>query len=715
MPSAGPPEGARARRAALAGAPVSREAAAGGQLAGVLAGCLEALAEEIQAVRRELARRGIEGTLPGRGGRLLETAGPGFRYEWLLPRGDLDIRPDDGVRVRTGAGETLGFVTSFARPTGAVRVAVSDWLGPLPGEAELEFDPTWLLAALAARLEAICDAPERFHPETALRLLGRLYPGLGTERPRRPASGELNASQWKALERLLGSDVHFVWGPPGTGKTRLLGHAVAELAEAGKVLVVTTTNGALDEAAARTAAALGDAAVRAGRIIRVGAEFSATGDARLSLGAALERRLAAGAGRVETRLAELEDRLFRGSGRPPAAGDGAGLGGVGRSAGDGEGDPSRRRVPGGPGGYRARLARLAGAARAAGDEEARGEVARLAGEIQRQGALALRKADVILCTLAGLAAREELAPLRFHSLVLDEASTAPLPQVVLSASLASRRAVAVGDFQQLPAVVVSRGPAAERWLGRDVFREAGVVGDAPPGELSLPAESDRLCAMLVEQYRMAPPIRALVSDLFYGGRLSDAKEAAERAGPAHPLVLLETSGLSPSVEREEGSRANAAHAEAVVRLLEAAAGAGVDDVAVIVPYRLQARRLWRLVRGRLGRAAPGNLEVSTVHRYQGREKSVVVFDTVDAPPARSWFLHEGRNRDLPRLLNVALSRTRDMLVVVGTVEGLRKTLPEDALLNRLVARMQREGIVVDARLLGVGAGREAGPGLFRPG
>ncbi len=93
-----------------------------------------------------------------------------------------------------------------------------------------------------------------------------------------------------------------------------------------------------------------------------------------------------------------------------------------------------------------------------------------------------------------------------------------------------------------------------------------------------------------------------------------------------------------------------------------------------------------------------------MHRFQGREKSVVVFDTVDGPPGRSWFLHEGRNPDFPRLLNVALSRTRDMLVVVGSVDGLRGTLPEDALLNRVVERVRSEGRVVDARTLA----REAG-------
>ena len=69
---------------------------------------------------------------------------------------------------------------------------------------------------------------------------------------------------------------------------------------------------------------------------------------------------------------------------------------------------------------------------------------------------------------------------------------------------------------------------------------------------------------------------------------------------------------------------------------------------------------------------------------------------MDAPPGRSWFLDERRNRDFPRLLNVALSRARERLVIVATVTGLRRTLPPEALLNRLLTHVQRTGSRIDA-------------------
>ena len=161
--------------------------------------------------------------------------------------------------------------------------------------------------------------------------------------------------------------------------------------------------------------------------------------------------------------------------------------------------------------------------------------------------------------------------------------------------------------------------------------------------------------------------------------------------------MVDTAGLAPSVTRVENSRLNDRHIEALLQLLELLGRQGVKDVAVVAPYRVHIRELRKRARSQLGRAAPADLEMATIHRFQGREKQVVIFDTVDAPPDPSWFLDERRNPDFPRMLNVALSRSRDLLIVLGTVEGLRRTLPSDALLNKVVDRLLGQGTLVDGR------------------
>ncbi|MDX1578695.1 MAG: AAA domain-containing protein, partial [Gemmatimonadota bacterium] len=387
---------------------------------------------------------------------------------------------------------------------------------------------------------------------------------------------------------------------------------------------------------------------------------------------ALARRLEAGAGDVTRTLDEVAARLGQRS--PPR----------GLSTTD----------------ARARAGRLLSLARARGDAEAARTVGRAMLEISRQTRRVLEEARVVLTTFARLTVHEELRSLRYATLLIDEASTAPLPYVVYAAALAAERAAAVGDFQQLPPVVASSGPAAARWLRRDLFRETGVVTVGERADTSLPSPSDGLCAMLDVQYRMRPDIRALVSEFFYAGRLKDADGIASgrRSPPFEPgVLLLDTSDLDPTVERIDGSRRNRCHAEVIRALLAEVARRGEADVAVVSPYRAQTRLLRDTARRGLGRAAPAELQVSTIHRFQGREKRIVVFDTVDAPPGRSWFLDERRNPDFPRLLNVALSRARDGLVLVGSVQGLRLTLPPDALLHRLLEHVQACGGRVEAR------------------
>lgn len=629
----------------------------------LLAGCRSAVREEIDAVRADLERRGLAGPIPVATGTRAAGAGRTGSYEWTLPRGRFVIRTDDAVTIETDGVTALGVVVRFDAGRRVIRIATETALGSRPGPAELTFDPTWLLEALDDRLARMEDDPADYHVDTVLRLFGRAFGETGEADVSDGASAGLNRSQAAALRRVAGSRAQFVWGPPGTGKTRLLGHAGALLASEGRVLVAATTNAAVDEAAGRVVDVLGRGAVEANRVIRFGAGLTPESDPRLGVDAAVTRAETLRPSALSRGIDELEERL-----------------GV-------------RREPGEPIGVS--MSRVQAAARRSAQPADEALAARLAAAYQAASRRALEAADVVLTTFARLAVRDELAGQRFDSLLIDEASAAPLPYVLFAAGLARQRAAAFGDFRQLPAVVMSRGAHAGRWLRRDVFEVSGVL----EAETGLPSPRDRLCSMLEEQYRMRPAIRSLVGELFYGGRLRDADapdgDVDEGRGGGE-LIMIDTASLEPVVERPDGSRRNEAHLETLLQVLEALARRGERDVAVVAPYRAQARELRRRVHSRLGRLAPADLEIATIHRFQGREKRVVVFDTVDAPPGRSWFLDERRNRDFPRMLNVALSRSRDMLIVVGTIDGLRRTLPADALLNRVVERVCRDGVVLDA-------------------
>jgi hypothetical protein len=281
----------------------------------------------------------------------------------------------------------------------------------------------------------------------------------------------------------------------------------------------------------------------------------------------------------------------------------------------------------------------------------------------------LRQARVVATTLARVALTPELARPGFDAVLIDEASAAPLPAVFAAASLARAKVAALGDPRQLPPVAQSHGPLSVRWLQRDVFAQAG-----------LKDEDDR-AVLLREQYRMPPVISRLANELVYGGRLIDAPSVRRAPGVAR---LLDTSGEG-QCERQSGSRLNRVQAELAVNLASEMAGrlaAQQGAIAIITPYRAQARLIWRLLRDRkLDKA----VDVGTVHRFQGLEREAILFDTVEAPPERpAPFVSGGHASEAMRLLNVAITRSRSQLVVIANVDHLQRRLQPGSMLLALL-------------------------------
>ena len=78
--------------------------------------------------------------------------------------------------------------------------------------------------------------------------------GLGVGSNRVLNAGQLNAEQWRALRACRSPGLHLVWGPPGTGKTKVIAQALqALIADGESALLVSATNIAVDNALAKAA------------------------------------------------------------------------------------------------------------------------------------------------------------------------------------------------------------------------------------------------------------------------------------------------------------------------------------------------------------------------------------------------------------------------------------------------------------------------------
>lgn len=311
---------------------------------------------------------------------------------------------------------------------------------------------------------------------------------------------------------------------------------------------------------------------------------------------------------------------------------------------------------------------------------------------------------------------------QFDTVVIDEASMLMPPLIYYAAGLATQSVTVAGDFRQLPPIVMSDESLAADWLKQDVFEKAGI-----PSRLERCEPTPHL-VVLGTQYRMREPICAVINELFYADRPLRSDPCVSRGVEGFPLstaplLFVDTAPFHPWTALRVGtySRYNLFHAllvrNIVLHLAETGflppAGELNEAVGAVAPYASQARLIQALLDDRIGPRAAGI--AATVHRYQGNEKRVMLLDLTDSIGASlGRFLKAARiEEDGARLLNVAASRARHHVVLLGNFEYLRAKAPGNGFVRRLVDHFEEHGEALDLNTLLPLAERDWVDGLHR--
>jgi hypothetical protein len=318
-------------------------------------------------------------------------------------------------------------------------------------------------------------------------------------------------------------------------------------------------------------------------------------------------------------------------------------------------------------------------------------------EIQRR---VLSEALVLCTTLTKTFTAKELPDIPFDVLVVDEASMAPMPYLYWALGRCREAAVVVGDFLQLPPICVADDDMAQRWLGRSIYQQLNVPPDANQAK-----QDSRIC-LLDRQYRMNPDISRVSNELFYEGLLSDDPRVRGHTISddlsTTALTVIDTSEASPWCSRlSTGGRFNIYSAllaaTTAKRVLE---GANSDvKIGIISPYSHQARLIRKIVEdmGLQQRISPDS--VSTVHRFQGGERDVIILDTVEGPGLKiAPMLGETtEDSDAPLLLNVAVTRAKCKIYIVANLGYLNGQLRRNAALYKILQHFEKSGQRIDCR------------------
>ena len=563
-----------------------------------------------------------------------------------------------------------------------ITLATTEPVDVTTGPLTLGLAPWFLYERMVQALDAI--RVDTHHVDTALMLFGK-QPSTRAATTLRREHAMLDASQQAAVQLCSDSTLAFVWGPPGTGKTVTLASVIEELlAQDKRILLVSTTNAAIDQVLAKLATRPWFApSVEAGTTIRLGRSAAETYGAeladvcaRLDTAYRVERdrlraRIAAAAD--EARYARaLIDQLAeavspqRSLFGEPATSLRAGVLSRLFTAADAIArlDPhAQRRVIDVRAVRLERVVKLARVRLSASAAAARELEVRLA-----------REARLVMCTLTNAYLSPLVTTERFDVLIAEEAGMATLPPLFHAACLCRERVIVVGDPRQLPPIVQADDERVRRAIGRTIF------------DVTIPApEHSELVAMLESQYRMHPAIGALVGRTFYSGRLVHRADpialAPITAGAPFPgaaVTVVDTAGRTTCLRAPNGSsRLNPASAVITADLALDAVRGGATSVGIITPYAAHAGELRGLL---AARSIANAVECSTIHRFQGRECDIVILDLVDAEPMRQSALLG----DAPNLLNVSISRARGKLVIVADVAYFEATAP-----NGVVASLLR--------------------------
>lgn len=476
--------------------------------------------------------------------------------------------------------------------------------------------------------------------------------------------GHRNQAQKDAIKKALTNRTVFIWGPPGTGKTATLGYIIANYIDQGKsVLFASNTNRAVDVGLLSTLHAL----KTVGRNTPQN-KLTRFGEVALSDSALEEyvfdhqmeqivhqKKETAGQWidlleRREAALRNVEKRLR--DGKQPTNNQELELKLIDQKIED-----------------------LGGR-----DElEAKIEAHKSVNERSE-----LRKKQLVATTLAKVCTSDLFFDLEFDAVIVDEGSMASLPYLMVLASLSKWHMVVVGDPMQLPPISITTDREARDFLEKDIFTT--VSGAETTGDLfAWHDEHPSYTAFFDTQYRLEESLADVISTVFYEGRLKTDKpsETLGMNGSDRAFHLVDTSKYNPYLEQKSGERGfkpvNLVHQEVVERLIQKLMGRGVSmqQIGIIVPFRSAVYDL----RNRLYDAGIRDVEVGTIHTFQGREKDYIIFDTVMSGEKQRGSLRHYSVRPLdedknglsvPRLLNVAFSRSRKELVVIADMNHVNR-------------------------------------------
>ncbi|KAH6633207.1 P-loop containing nucleoside triphosphate hydrolase protein [Boeremia exigua] len=303
--------------------------------------------------------------------------------------------------------------------------------------------------------------------------------------------------------------------------------------------------------------------------------------------------------------------------------------------------------------------------------------------------------------------KPSIPTLHWGALLLDEAAQATEIDVLPAISVINPpsdyphdqlqpRLVMAGDEHQLGPRTASQDPAFSTSLFARLFSRSLYVDHPLSRSKVKPSSGPPVLKRsmlpilypsftnLVRNYRSHPAILSVSSSVFYHDTLipeaafphTPLQSSSLWRGRKWPVLYLPHTG-SDEIERENGGWYNQSEAKlacSIAQDLVLESGVKQEDICIMSPFAAQVKLLRKQIRSSKYAGGSGlwDVNIGPVEAFQGLEKRVVIICTTRT---RQRFVEEDVKWGMglvhqQRKMNVALTRAKEALVVIGSPEVL---------------------------------------------
>lgn len=331
------------------------------------------------------------------------------------------------------------------------------------------------------------------------------------------------------------------------------------------------------------------------------------------------------------------------------------------------------------------------------------KLAKVLERIRKKEIQFVKNAKIVGTTLAKAATDETIYRDEFDLIIVDEASMAYVPQIAFAAAL-GKRMIICGDFKQLPPIAVSRNSLVSKWLKEDIFYASKVAESVSSGIFH------PHLLLLNQQRRMHPAISSFTNEYIYHSLVGDHPNVYKKRrdivekNPFQKFasILLDSSSIGDYGVFEIGSksRINYMHLLLSLQVIKEGISGGMESIGYITPYRAQAELMDAMMEEIFPEHYANNVIVAaTVHRFQGSERDMIVFDTVESNlHHRPGMLILGKESE--RLVNVAITRTKGKFIHIANTDFIKKTIGKQKTIRQLVEHQEQANYKITTKEIG---------------